>query len=102
MHESTGTDGAGSTPKFPLGRVLMTRGVQALVQDGRLDPRSLLQRHVVGDWGDLDEEDKRANDASVEDGSRLLSSYRIDPGLTVWVITEADRQVTTLLLPSEY
>lgn len=102
MHESTVTDGPESTPKFPLGRVLMARGVQALVQDGRLDPRSLLQRHVVGDWDDLDDEDKRENHASITNGHRLLSSYRIDSVLTVWVITEAERQVTTILLPSEY
>lgn len=102
MNEITGPDGATAPRKFALGRVLMTFGVNALVEQKRFDPSALLERHVAGDWGDLDEEDKRANDASVEDGSRLLSSYRIDPGLTVWVITEADRHVTTLLLPSEY
>lgn len=102
MHESTGSNGAESTRKFPLGRVSMTRGVHALVQEGHLEPSTLLQRHVVGDWGDLDDEDRRENDASITDGSRLLSSYRIDSVLTVWVITEAGRQVTTILLPSEY
>lgn len=102
MHESTGRNGPESLPKFPLGRVSMTRGVHALVLEGRLDPSTLLQRHVTGDWGDLDDEDKRENEMSIEDGSRLMSSYRIDATLTVWVITEAGRQVTTILLPSEY
>jgi hypothetical protein len=68
--------------------------------------QACLQRHVAGDWGELDQEDKDANDAALTDGSRLLSAYLIDEANPtkgkVWIITEADRSVTTFLLPSEY
>ena len=62
-----------------------------------------LHRHLNGDWGDLDDYDKRQNDAALESGEdRLFSSYQVAPGLQLWIITEWDRSVTTLLLPSEY
>lgn len=61
-----------------------------------------LSRHVRGDWGDLPKEDKDENLLSVEKGFRLLSSYRTTAGDKLWVITEADRSHTTLLLPEEY
>lgn len=89
-------------PKFYLGRVLMTCGVDAHVQAQRFDPMHLLRRHVCGDWGDLCPEDKALNNLSVKDGGRLMSVYCIDSTLTIWVVTEAGRSVTTLLLPSEY
>lgn len=89
-------------PRFHLGRVLMTRGVNALVQSGRFDPATLLRKHVCGDWGDLCDDDKAINDRSVNNGGRLMSSYRVEDGLTIWIVTEAGRSVTTLLLPSEY
>jgi hypothetical protein len=56
----------------------------------------------MGDWGDLDEEDRRENERSLEDGCRLLSAYHLRDGTKIWIITEADRSATTLLLPSEY
>lgn len=62
----------------------------------------LIARHVTGDWGDLDEEDKAQNDAAVENGRRIFSAYQVTEDLRVWVITEADRSHTTVLLPSEY
>jgi hypothetical protein len=55
-----------------------------------------------GDWGDLDEEDKRENEFSLQHGFRIFSSYILSSGDKLWVITEADRSVTTLLLPDEY
>ena len=61
----------------------------------------IIRRHSKGDWGDLSEEDKKENDLSVKEGFRILSSYRIR-GKKIWVITEADRSVTTLLFPDEY
>lgn len=64
--------------------------------------RDLLRRHQAGDWGDVDSEDKAANDRAVRDGLRLLSAYDLGDGLRVWLITEHDRSVTTLLLPSDY
>ena len=60
------------------------------------------QHHVAGDWGELDEEDRRENELSVARGFRLLSSYTLSSGEKLWIITEADRSSTTLLLPSEY
>jgi len=80
----------------------MTAGVNDLVQRGALNPAPYLQRHLNGDWGDLCDEDRRSNDAALKNGDRLFSSYRITPDLKLWIITEWDRSITTLLLPSEY
>jgi hypothetical protein len=66
------------------------------------NPVELLARHVTGDWGDLDDEDKKENELSVKEGFRILSAYHLETGAKVWVITEWDRSVTTLLLPDEY
>lgn len=62
----------------------------------------LLLRHVNGDWGDLDDEDKKENELSVKEGFRILSAYELATGVKLWVITEWDRSVTTILLPEEY
>ena len=59
-------------------------------------------RHAVGDWGELGDEDKRLNDRAVVEGSRILSAYTTKCGEKLWVITEADRSSTCLLLPDEY
>ena len=89
------------TPLFELGRTVMTQAVHAHVSTGAINPVSVLRRHISGDWGNLSEDDKRLNDRSIKDG-RLMSAYEINPQLTLWVITEWDRSVTTLLLPSDY
>jgi len=89
--------------RFSPGKIVMTRGVHALFQQGRLNPTSYLRRHLKGDWGDLDASDRRHNDAALKSGKdRLFSSYQLTPNLKLWIITEWDRSVTTLLLPSEY
>lgn len=72
------------------------------LEDAEKHPAELLVRHVTGDWGELEEEDKEENERSVEQGFRILSAYKLETGVKVWVITEWDRSVTTLLLPSEY
>ena len=87
---------------FPLGRVCCTPGALEELSRLSIHPIQLLARHVTGDFGDLCEEDKAANLAAIADGTRLLSSYVLAPEVKVWVITEADRSVTTVLLPSEY
>jgi hypothetical protein len=93
--------------KFPLGQCLATPGaLEALEQSGET-PAKFLKRHVAGDWGDVCEEDKAANEASLNDGSRLLSAYRTTKGVKIWIITEAcddsgNRAATTLLKPEEY
>ena len=83
---------------FPLGRILATPG--ALDLDVNFFP--YLRRHQCGDWGDLDAEDKAANNFSVENGLRILSAYHALDGIKFWIITEADRSATTILLPDEY
>lgn len=90
-----------SDPRFSLGRVVATPGALALLTSIGLSPNVLLRRHVSGDWGDLDDEDKAVNEHAVEHGERILSAYETDGG-KVWIITEWNRSVTTLLLPSEY
>jgi len=91
------------TPLFPLGQIVATPGALAALGKAGQTPLEFLTRHVRGDWGELCEEDRKENQLSLEHGFRLLSSYRISSGDTkVWVITEADRSVTTLLLPEEY
>jgi hypothetical protein len=65
-------------------------------------PIEFLSRHQTGDWGIVCDDDKRENDFSVREGFRILSSYKTSNGEKLWVITEADRSVTTILLPSEY
>jgi hypothetical protein len=84
-----------------LGRVLATPGALRLIEEAGEDPFRLLSRHATGDWGDLDAYDCRENRRSLKNGWRVLSSYPIGDK-RIWVITEADRSVTTILLPSEY
>lgn len=94
---------AASSRLFSPGQVVMTIGINELVQQGRLNPTSYLRRHLDGDWGGLDDSDRRQNDAALKSGEdRLFSSYQVTPDLKLWIITEWDRSVTTLLLPSEY
>lgn len=89
-------------PLFPLGEIVATHGaIAALVTAGQ-SPVELLTRHMTGDWGDLVEEDRRENERALKHGSRLFSSYKLNDGTKLWIITEHDRSVTTLLLPSEY
>ncbi|WP_321897052.1 hypothetical protein [Burkholderia cepacia] len=89
--------------RFLPGQVVMTCGVDELVQQGRLNPVVYLRRHLCGDWGDLDDSDRRQNDVALKSGAdRLFSAYEVTPDLKLWIITEWDRSVTTLLLPSEY
>lgn len=87
--------------KFALGQVVATPAALELLSAHRLTPWALVRRHADGDWGDIDPEDKQANEDALKDGGRLLSSYRVGCE-TVWVITEWDRSVTTVLLPDDY
>jgi hypothetical protein len=94
--------GTGPGPLFPLGRVLATPRALAVLEDHGITPASLLGRHGRGDWGEVCEEDAQANRDALREGLRLLSSYRLADGVKVWIITEADRSATTLLLPDDY
>jgi len=88
--------------RFPTGVVVMTPGVEDLALQGRFNPATYLHRHLNADWGDLVEGDRQLNDAALASGQdRQFSSYQVAPDLKLWIITEWDRSVTTLLLPSE-
>lgn len=88
--------------KFTPGTVVATPGVLEAFRASGDDPASFLLRHLSGDWGELDKHDRRENELSVEHGWRILSCYRLSSGTRIWIITEADRSVTTFLLPEEY
>jgi len=89
-------------PLFDLGQLVATPGALAALEKTGQNAMEFLSRHVTGDWGELPNEDKDENKLSLEEGFRLLSSYTTLAGTRLWVITEADRQHTTLLLPEEY
>lgn len=99
---SNAHDKGGRKLLFPIGALVLTAGIDHLMRERGLDPLPYLRRHACGDWGDLCEDDRRTNDAALENGDRLFSSYQVTPDLKLWIITEWDRSVTTLLLPDEY
>jgi hypothetical protein len=90
-------------PRFALGEIVATQGAQQVLKQAEKAPAEYLLRHVQGDWGELHEEDIKENEFSVEHGFRLLSNYPIpETGERLWIITEYDRSVTTILRPDEY
>ncbi len=94
-----------SNGKFSLGQLVMTRGVNDKVADDAKFSQFVIEslgRHAKGDWGDLGQEDKQENELSLKNGFRLLSAYERDGLPKIWIITEADRSVTTVLFPDEY
>lgn len=89
-------------PRFSLGQVVATPGaLEALTLSGQ-SPEEFLKRHLNGDWGDVCEDDRQANEDALLHSERLLSSYHTSRGTKLWIITEADQTATTLLLPEEY
>ena len=86
---------------LPLGRVVATPGALQLLHETGQDPFDYVSRHASGDWGELGTHDRKENERSLKHGWRVLSSYPVGEK-KVWIITEADRSVTTLLLPEEY
>ena len=88
-------------PRFTLGQIVATPAVLEHLERHGVNASEYLNRHVRGDWGDVPSEDAKENEFAVTRRLRLLSSYTI-AGERVWIITEADRSVTTLLLPSDY
>jgi hypothetical protein len=89
-------------PLFTLGQVVATPGAIEALAAAQQTPQEFLTRHVQGDWSTLDPHDQQANQRAVKEGHRILSVYDTKLGTRVWLITEWDRSVTTLLLPSEY
>lgn len=87
------------TVRFSPGQVVITPGALAALSDDVV--RQSLKRHLTGDWGDVDQHDAQENELSLREGFRLLSAYH-QGDTKFWIITEADRSVTTILLPEEY
>ena len=86
--------------KFPFGRIVATPN--ALTQIPNEEILAALRRHLQGDWGTLDAEDKNANERALKHRGRLFSAYQSSRNEKFWIITEADRSVTTILLPEDY
>jgi len=91
---------------FPLGQVVATPGAVRALEDAGVNVGTLLARHAVGEWGDLDPEDRSLNEQALVSGARIFSVYRVGAEVTVWVITNGDddghRDATTVLLPEDY
>lgn len=96
------TGGATRPPVLTLGRLVATPGALEALAAAGTSPATLLARHQAGDWGELDAEDLAANTWALAHGERLLSAYPLATGQRVWLITEADRSATTVLLPEDY
>lgn len=95
------------TTRFNLGHISATPAALTAIADAGQTAQEFLARHAAGDWGEVDQHDRRANDRALADGSRILSAYRTSRGERLWVITEAIddagvRATTTILLPDEY
>jgi len=88
--------------KFSPGQTVATPGALEAFRASGQSPLEFLQRHLAGDWGELSESDVRENELSLQRGWRILSSYSLSTGVKFWIITEADRSVTTFLFPDEY
>jgi hypothetical protein len=89
-------------PLFTLGQVVATPGALAALEKTGQPPGDFLARHASGDWGEVPPEDIKENEFSLKHGFRLLSAYHTGAGDKVWVITEANRSSTCILLPEEY
>jgi len=89
-------------PKFRLGKLVATPGALAALTEAGQSPMEFVARHLQGDWGDCCQEDRRANEGALRDEARIFSVYRTSKGTKLWVITEADRSSTCVLLPEEY
>lgn len=91
-----------SKSKFSLGQCVATPGALEALRESEQSILDFLPRHVTGDWGEVCQEDAQENELSLAEGFRILSAYRTRRGEKIWIITEADRSVTTVLLPEEY
>ncbi len=87
---------------FELGNIYITPGAIDALVEANQHAQEFLERHGRGDWGELDEHDRQENELSISEGFRILSAYRTAKAVRLWIITEADRSSTTILLPEEY
>ena len=100
----TGPDVRRAVRSFPLGRIVATPAPPAAssAAGGAAACADLLGRHMASDWGELGAEDRAANDRALADDARLLSAYTLRTGARIWILTEADRSITTVLTPADY
>ena len=91
-----------NAPRFELGKLVSTPGALAALVTAGQTPMEFLSRHIAGDWGQVDKADAAENELSIKEGFRILSVYTLKSGTKIWIITEADRSSTCVLLPEEY
>jgi hypothetical protein len=103
MRRNHNTNRQTSVTRFALGQTYITPGAEEALMIAGQTAIEFLRRHMSCDWGsELSDEDVQENEVSLKEGFRLLSAYRTGKGQKLWIITEADRSATTVLLPSEY
>ena len=102
MRPNHNTNKQSTITRFALGQTFITPGAEEALQIAGQTAIEFLRRHMSGDWGELSDEDVKENEFSLKEGLRLLSAYQTGKGQKIWIITEADRSSTTILLPSEY
>ena len=102
MRRNHNTNRQACVTHFALGQTFITPGAEEALQIAGQTSIEFLRRHMSCDWGEISDEDAQENDFSLIEGFRLLSSYHTGKGQQLWIITEADRSATTVLLPSEY
>jgi len=102
MRQNHNTTRQSSVTRFALGQTFITPGAEEAIQIAGQTEIEFLRRHMSCDWSELSEDDIQENELSLKEGFRLLSAYQTGKGQKLWIITEADRSATTILLPSEY
>ena len=102
MRTNSNTNQRSTFARFSLGQTYITPGAEEALMIAGQTGIEYLRRHMCGDWSELSDEDARENELSLREGFRVLSAYRTAKGQKLWIITEADRSSTTILLPSEY
>lgn len=102
MRRNHNTHQRRSVTRFALGQTYITPGAEEALMIAGQTAIEFLRRHMSCDWGELSDDDVQENELSLEKGFRLLSNYRTVKGQQLWIITEADRSATTVLLPAEY
>jgi hypothetical protein len=102
MQPNHTTNKQSTITRFALGQTFITPGAEEALQIAGQTATEFLRRHMSGDWGELSDDDVKENEFSLREGLRLLSAYQTGKGQKIWIITEADRSTTTILLPAEY
>jgi len=102
MEPHNNTHQEAGAARFALGQTVITPGAEEALEIAGQTATEFLCRHMSGDWGELSDEDVKENELSLKEGFRLLSRYETAKGELFWIITEADRSATTILLPMEY